>query len=246
MAQDLRTLQQQSQSAASNPGQMRVNYLQYARCFPKWPLIWFGFFVVSILLVLVHWAFAVLVLAAIAMNVFYWRRVRALFIAGCINPGRIVSLEPPLIAVATNLAKGPGADCTAIKVLPHPLARMRDIALRVGEPLGTIAFYGAWTDEATHWNDFDPIAVNAATSSSQEIQRILATLGPDDWSELDRGLQQLPQPFESGMYRTFVQQTPRLSPQELPNHRQVAQLVEHRTENPSVGGSTPPPITSLT
>ena len=233
LERDLRRLQQQSQSAASNPGRLRVNFLRYAYCFPTWPAVWLSLLLLSLgLTVFVHWVFVLLLLPAVVLNFLYWRQVRARFIAGCVNPGRVVSLDPPLIAVATNLTRSGDASCTAIKILRHPLGRLKSVKRKLGEPLATIAFYDAWSEEGSHWNDFSPVAANAATGKVAELQRLKSSLSSDDWNELDRGLQQVPRPFEPGIYRTYLEPGKRLSPQELPQHLPhiVVQCLPHDRE----------------
>ncbi len=193
--------QEFTQSAASNPGRLRVHWGQYSRCFPLWPVICFVGTPVSIALAIaVHWAFWILAVIVLVLDFAWWMRTRMHFVGGCINPGQVVSLDPPLIAVFTDLTKG-GPRHPVVKVLPHPLTRMAGGPFRKGQRIATIATYLPGDEDLPHWEDTYPIAVGCATIDRREIERVTRSLDREDWEQLDEALAQVPQPFEPGLYR---------------------------------------------
>lgn len=203
MEVELQHSRERSQSAASNPGMLRVSYLRFALAFPTWFLVWHGALLVSILLTaLVHWGFGVLVLLFAYAVHLYWHRVKYQFISGCVNPGQVISVSPPLVAVRTDLSKG-WCDCPVVKVLRQPLSRMAGGAPQVGDRVATAAFYQQINQNLPHWDDFSPIVIDCVTGNRGDIERVFATLEDSDWEELAEGLEQLPQPVSPGLYRVY-------------------------------------------
>ena len=114
-----------SDSTASNPGRLRVNPVRYVRAFPLRFWFWVGALGLGVLLGwLLHWLVLVPFGALAGWQLLRLRRdVRFQFLGGCINPGKVVSLDPPLVAVSTDLDSG-GGGFPVVKVLRQPLALM--------------------------------------------------------------------------------------------------------------------------
>jgi hypothetical protein len=191
-----------SGSAAARPGRLAPSFLRYFLCFPTFTLICLGLMLVSLALAwLLHFTFAILAILVAPLLGWSWFRVRAKFVSGCVNPGIVVSVDPPLIAVATDLARGRGrgGPWPVIKILKHPLARMAGGPFAKGDRLATVALY--YGEEAgSHWLDFEPVAAQCATGNRQEIERLLESI-EGTWQALEVGLRQLPRPLQPGQYR---------------------------------------------
>ncbi|WP_254513317.1 DUF3239 domain-containing protein [Anatilimnocola floriformis] len=214
----------ETNSAASNPGMLRMSMLKYLMSFPKWPIIWMSLLLISLLLgyfTCFGWIMAVLFLV---MNIGYWRVTRNKFVAGCINPGVVVSLDPPLVAVLTNLNKGGSdTDWNYIRILNQPLNSMTGGPPQIGQRLAAVALYTPSDDACPHWEYFSPTVVNCVTWNAREIQRVQNSIEASDWDELSRGLKQLPQPPAEGLFKVELK-PPRqrsLSP------HQIAQALPH-------------------
>jgi hypothetical protein len=191
-----------TESAASNPGRLAVHWGQYSQCFPLWPIICFmGTPVAIALSIAVHWAFWILAAIVLLLDFAWWMRTRLHFVGGCINPGKVVSLDPPLIAVFTDLTKGEGYEHPVVKVLKHPLSRMSGGPFGVGQRIATIATYEHSDEDKPHWSDTYPVAVHCATTDLDEIDRVTAALDKDSWRKLDQALEQVPEPYEPGLYQ---------------------------------------------
>lgn len=195
--------ERQSQSAAGNPGRIRLNILRYVWSFPRWTL-GLGFFIVAGigLAVFVHPAWILIAFSFAGMLYLYWKRQIVRFVAGCVNPAQIVSLDPPRVAVLANLSSGFGPDVPALKILDQPLHRMlRPAVLAVGQRLAAVALYRPdLRHGASHWIDFDPIVVNTGAASLTDVERVESTISESDWRELQAAVNQLPSPAEPGLY----------------------------------------------
>ncbi len=184
---------------ASNPGRLDVQPLVYTRCFPRAPAL-FGLLLAAAMAAAVsfHGAFWLAVLLVLAAWSVWWTRVEEHFRHGCVNPGRVVSTRPLLVAVYTDLRRGRQPH-PAIKVLPQPLDRADGTVPQFGEPVATVALYAAG-EPRDRWEDFHPVAARCVTRCRRDLDRVLESLTPDDWRELDAGLCNLATPTRPGLY----------------------------------------------
>lgn len=185
---------------ASNPGGLRVNPLRWLQHYPTWPLIlFFGFWALIALAWLLNrqqlWGLAV---AALVMNGFYWKRLREHFRYGDANPGIVVSLEPMLIAVATDLTRGVG-QYPVVKIFKKRLPTIGGQLPQLGSRLATVALYDG-SDKSPHWSDFDPRPAQCATADQAALDRVMHSFTQRDWDRLNSWLAQVPQPFRCGLY----------------------------------------------
>jgi Protein of unknown function (DUF3239) len=220
-----------SGSAASNPGQLSPNLFQYFLCFPTFSLVCFVIILLAAALAaLVHFLFAVVAVLTALLLGWYWFRVRIKFISGCVNPAVVVSEDPPLLAVGTDLACGSGVNWPVIKILAHPFGRMFGGPFREGDRVPTVALY--YGEDGPHWLDFEPVAAQCVTRNRDEIARMLESIDDAGWKVLELGLRQIPQPLEPGQYRLIpnAERTPAPRMEEL----EIA-LKRHLKPNPEKG-----------
>lgn len=202
MMEELEKSQRESSSAASNPGMLRVSYWRHFLAYPKWALIWHFGFLGSVALTVLHPAFVLLIAFFGFAIVKYWQRVKTQFIAGCVNPALILSVNPPLIAVGTDLRQSANS-YLVVKVLAAPIHRMVDGPPSEKQRIATASFYGGAEEELDRWTDFYPKIAASVTSDSREVKRMLRSIEKEDWDELAEGILQMPQPPEPGLYRTY-------------------------------------------
>lgn len=106
-----------------------------------------------------------------------------------------------LIAAYTDLSKGIG-NYPAIKVFRKRLAQIGGQSPRLGSRLTVISTYaGVPNDGPPYWIDFDPRPVDCVTTDLSEIERIMASLDSNEWSELEAALRRVPQPYRKGLFR---------------------------------------------
>lgn len=199
---ELRRSQESTHTAASNPGMFRVSLLHYSRAYPKWPLVWFGGLVLSLLLCIVSLWFTISAAFFAFATWFYFNSVKSQFVAGCVNPGIIVSLQPPLVAVYTDLTKG-GSEFPVVKIQQHPIHRMCTGPAEKGQKVTTVAFYESMEEELEHWTDFRPRLTACATGDRRIVQKQLQSIETEDWAHLKAAISQVPKPLTPGLYRYY-------------------------------------------
>ena len=112
------------------------------------------------------------------------------------NAGLIISVKPPLAAVATNLANA-GGDYPVLKIIEYKVKRR----IRIGDRIGTIALYEQGDDEhAVYWRDFFPIPIEYATEDKQQIAAEIQRYPASQWDAIRRGVSQLDKPYKEGLY----------------------------------------------
>jgi hypothetical protein len=149
---------------ASNPGRVKVNFLRWFQYNPIEPLCWFVALLGFVLLAwFVHWGFWVAVVIFGSFNFVYWMEVRERFLYGCANPAVIVSMDPMLIAVASDLAKS-FTSYPVIKIAQKRVPTAWNKPPALGSPLPMVSLYhGDPKNELPHWEDITPEPVECAT-----------------------------------------------------------------------------------
>ncbi len=200
MSDNERSLLVNSDTMASNPGRTAVQWPVFARCFPRWFIIFPAAILGAVFLALTTgdtrlWGIAV---GAFVMSLLGIMRTQNQFNLGCVNPTQVVGKDPYLIAVYTDLTTG-AETYDVVKILEHPLQKMTGGPPRVGQRLSSVALYQGDINKA-HWDDFDPVVVNCVTASRADIDRTLNSIPADEWECLEEGLKQVPTPYKPGLY----------------------------------------------
>src|SRR5687768_11862041 len=186
---DPRSLTLDNQTRASSPGGLPVQYPLFLRCFPRFPLVCLAVAVVSLALTPWQPSFAILAVVVLAVFALWMVRLREHFQHGCVNPAKVISHRPGMIAVITDLTTGKGK-APVIKILSHPLSRMAGGRPTVGTRLATIGLYSG-NGQKGQWDDFFPVAANCASTDDNAIRTMLRGIPPVDWVELEEGLRQV-------------------------------------------------------
>ncbi len=120
------------------------------------------------------------------------------FLYGCINPALVVSHSPYLVAVSTDLSLG-GTSYPAIKILQQPLDKIKSGLPPINTRLATVALYfGSYS--RPHWDDFFPVVVDCVTNDKADIDRTIAKIDRETWTDLQDGLRQVKTPLTPGLY----------------------------------------------
>jgi len=182
-------------TVASNPGQIRFKPLVWLKY--KWPaasLFLLGLVALALLALLKGGVLLYgLAIVAVLVNVIYWIRCKEHFTADS-NPGLIISVNPPLAAVWTDLTKGLG-NFPVVKVIPYKVKR----DLEVHDRIGTVAVYSH--GEGPHWSDFNPVPIEYATDDRMDIDREVENYEEWQWKLLEEGIAELPRPYRPGLFR---------------------------------------------
>lgn len=200
---------------ATNPAKLRVDYSPYLRCFPRDVILIALFLVfvpILIGLALFYRSVAPLficlgfLLLWSGFLLFHFWEVRDHFRVGNVNPAVVVSVDPYLVAVYTDMTMGAGS-WPAIKILRQPLDRMAGGPPSIGQRLATAAMYTGHP-LLGRWSDFDPRIVNCATCNTDDIQRVFASIPPHEWQALDAGLRTLVKINRPGLYYVDIKDEP--------------------------------------
>ena len=185
-----------SDTYATNQGQIILN-----------PIVWFENNIPEVVilstslilsicsLVFIGKGFGFLALLLIFVNVFYWKRKKEHFRYGDTNGGVIVSVNPNLLAVKTDLSSGFG-NYPVFKIIPYKKK------CRIGDRIVTVSLYTSSSKEdCPYWVDFDPIPITYATKNPKEIELALSRIEEEQWFNLETSLGQIQRPYKEGLYR---------------------------------------------
>lgn len=187
---------------ASNPGNVTLKPIVWIKHNPKVGLMALSGLIICILLT---YCFFFMIVPIIIIGFFlfprirfYWIRQKEHFEYGDSNGGIVISDNPPLVAVTTDLTKGFG-EFPVIKIIKYKGKG------KVGDKIGTIALYSASVGETLpHWVDFHPVPIEYATNNSEEIGRALKSYDENQWIQIQDRLKQVPKPFKEGLFKVDV------------------------------------------
>jgi len=151
-----------------------------------------GFFLMKNL----HWGFGIVLIGAILYNVWYWFMQKNKFKGGDVNPGKVLSVNPTLVAVATNLTKY-GEDYPILKIIETKLPEEDNILNNI---VPTIALYNDNPHGYPFWSEFHPVPVIHGISDKNKIESIMSQFSKDKFEMLDRYIEQV-KIKESGIYK---------------------------------------------
>ncbi|NME71584.1 DUF3239 domain-containing protein [Flammeovirga aprica] len=116
------------------------------------------------------------------------------------NPGIVVSVNPTLVAVATNMRKI-GGDYPVLNI--HEEKYLKKV--KVGDRVATISVYGEYKDkEVIYWKDVSPTSVPTITLNKKEIKRAVESYSEEEWTKLEDALAEIQAPYKVGLYRLRV------------------------------------------
>ena len=193
-----------NRAVASNPGKVTLKSWVWAKNHLGEVLVLKFALIVSFVLTFgASYGFGVMAFMVLSYNVLYWIRKKEHFKLGDSNGGIIVSANPTLAAVTTDLSKGWGT-YPVLKIIEYKTSK----PVQIGDRIATVALYSASTDDdLPHWIDFHPIPIDYATDDQAEIERALLSYENDNWAVIERRIKQIPKPFKVGLYRVDLEES---------------------------------------
>lgn len=188
---------------ASNPGGFEIDFHHYFSCNKSLFIVIGGGLILAAALV----PFAptpVPIIIAISM---VWLGVSETFNLrqkarrGDVNPGIVVSLKPPLVAVLTDLCITGQETRPALKILHFPAARMAGGPPTLAMQLPTVSLYRG-RHFGSVWQDFEPDVANCMTTDLRTIERLRRSISPREWESLEQALAALAEK-KPGLYRLW-------------------------------------------
>lgn len=186
-----------SNSLASNPGRMSLNFLQWIKMnsisILKKKIILIGSL---ILMIKVHWLFVILFLGLLLYNVWYWFGAFNKFKAGDVNPGKVISINPDRVAVATNMTKL-GGNYPILRIIETKLPKFEK---EVGMFIPTVALYNDNPHEYPFWAEFHPVPISHGTSDKSILKGRFETFSKEDFNKINKYLVEV-NTIQEGTYR---------------------------------------------
>ena len=174
----------------------------YVGYFPH-RFVWrFGMLLILVGLSFLHWLaipFAILMAQRILK---YIKGVREHFVSGLVAPAKILSLNPPRLAVYSDLSIGVNS-CKVVRLMDHPLERLPAQFAKLGKTSTVCMFFGMYPGLSKHWFTPLPVMPHFVTKEQVELDRILASISAETWNELESGIKQLPANAELRTYRVI-------------------------------------------
>lgn len=175
-------------SQASDVGKLTVNPFRWMRF--NWQLVLkkLGWLALSIfLMVMLHWIF-VLMVAGFAVHIFwYCFKVYHTYQNGDVNPGKVISLHPTLVAVSTNMTKGFG-NFPVMTIIKTTLPEKERV---LGKIIVTAATYHDNPHGYPFWAEFHPMPMSHATGDELYLFNRLSRFSKEQIGTIDRHLVQL-------------------------------------------------------
>ena len=187
---------------ASNPGNANLNpFIWFIHDFKR-ILILNCLFGISIFLTIkVSGWFSILVILLLVINGFYWLRKKEHFKSGDSNGGIVISINPTLVAVTTDLTKGFG-EFPVIKIIS--CSTLKNV--KINDKIATVALYSASeNDELPHWIDFNPIPLSYATNDKATLENAINSYDLEQWDSIKSRLKEIKKPYKPGLYKSEIQ-----------------------------------------
>ncbi|MDF1694765.1 MAG: hypothetical protein P1U56_02985 [Saprospiraceae bacterium] len=190
-----------SGTVASNPGKMKMNYLQYGKMNFFKVLERLVFLIVAYLFMTkIHWLFFIVFLIALVMNVWFWYKAQMKFKAGDVNPGKVLSVNPDRVAVYTNMLKF-GGDYPIIRIIETKLPKFEK---EIGAFIPTVALYNDNPHDYPFWAEFHPEPVSHGVSNRSELKGRLESFAEEDFRIIDTYMKEI-NTYEVGTYKVNIE-----------------------------------------
>jgi hypothetical protein len=178
--------------SAANPGLLRPSLLKYFWNFPYSLMLRLG---LTFVFVAISLFTCIGIPFALIAAYFTYRHVKSIqdkFISGCICPAKILSIDPPVLAVYADLSIGKNS-CKAIRLMEQPLHLLDPKMAQIGNRVSTICyFFGMYPGLSEHWFTPLPTIPHFVSNNQVELHRIHESISDEEWRALEMGLKQLP------------------------------------------------------
>jgi hypothetical protein len=189
-------------SQAGNPTNYSVNKLQWIKFHPVWSLTWLFCLLISCFVTYKFGGYNIIhTILFLFANWFYWW-IQERNMKGCdFNHGRVIAVNPTLMAVPTNMSKG-GGNFPIIRIIGTKLKKIEGKPLEVGDKIATMAGYDAHsTGEFPFWADFQPEPVYLGYTNVAVLTERLKKVSQEEWNYLDSEINKISKPYQEGIYR---------------------------------------------
>jgi hypothetical protein len=182
---------------ASNPGRLSLNFLQWIKMnFLSVSRKIILLMLVFLLMIKVHWLFGIVFIGLVLHNAWYWFMVYNKFKGGDVNPGKVISVDPDLVAVATNMSKSMG-NYPILKIVKTTLTKHEK---EKGVFIPTIALYKDNPYMYPFWAEFHPVPISHGTTDKAVLKARFETFTSEEFKRIEAYLKEV-NSLKEGTYK---------------------------------------------
>lgn len=171
-----------SHTIPSYQGDMKLNIIQWSKFnFSKIAKPIIALVSGIVLMIKVHWIFVLLFIAALLYFIWYWFMAFNRFKGGDVNPGKVISINPTLVAVASDMRKFAG-DYPILKIIETNIPKEDQVINKV---IPTVALYNDNPHGYPFWAEFHPVPVIQGIKDRQHINSILNNFSKSNLKTLE-------------------------------------------------------------
>jgi len=186
-----------SHTIPSYQGDMKLNLVQWTKFnFSKVIKSLLALIFSAVIMMKIHWIFVLLFIGALLYNIWYWYMVFNRFKGGDVNPGKVISINPTLVAVASNMRKFAG-DYPVLKIIE---TKLPDEDKEIDKIIPTVALYNDNPHGYPFWAEFHPVPVIQGIKDRNHIDLILKNFSKTSLATLDNFIKKT-ESKEVGIYK---------------------------------------------
>jgi len=171
-----------SNSQASFQGNMKPNYIQWIKMNIGKVMRITIYPIISCWLMLnIHWSLGLIFIGTLLYNLWYWSGVKGKFGGGDVNVGKVLSLSPDTVAVATDMTKMIGS-YPLLKIIKTKIPKEDR---EVGKYIPTVATYNDNPHDYPFWSEFHPVPVSHGIKNMEQRNYLMSKFTDDDLKQLN-------------------------------------------------------------
>jgi hypothetical protein len=171
-----------SHTIPSYQGDMKLNFVQWTKFNAGKVLKSFLALILgTVLMIKIHWIFILVFIGALLYNIWYWFMSFNRFKGGDVNPGKVISINPTLVAVASDMRKFAG-DYPILKIIETKLPKEDRVIDKI---IPTVALYNDNPHGYPFWAEFHPVPVIQGIKDRNHIDSILKNFSKSSLQTLD-------------------------------------------------------------
>ncbi|MDF1696697.1 MAG: hypothetical protein P1U56_12725 [Saprospiraceae bacterium] len=178
-------------------GDMQLNIFRWIRFNFKHVMKSLSFLIISgVLMIKIHWVFAFVFIGSLLYNIWYWIHTFNRFKGGDVNLGKVISLRPTLVAVASDMRKYSG-DYPILKIVETKLPKTD---MELDKIIPTIALYNDNPHGYPFWAEFHPVPVSQGIGDRNHIDQMLSNFSQSKIDTLNDYIEKT-KTYQTGIYK---------------------------------------------
>jgi hypothetical protein len=113
-----------------------------------------------------------------------------------VNPGKVININPDIIAVATNMTKF-GGNYPILRIVKTKLPKFEK---ELGMIIPTVALYNDNPHDYPFWAEFHPVPISHGTTDKGILKARFESFSKDDFAKLNKYIEEVTT-IEEGTYK---------------------------------------------